>query len=514
MKVSTRLAIGFSLITLLLLICTTVSLITLNKSSSAVHEIGNIDMKKYESAVAMRSALREISIATRNILLFTDVNEMNPELNMIESQKQIFAQSLSDLQNIMRSNSTSEGRAALEKVLSNQKVMMDVIDGAVELGKKDKNQEGIAYLINRVRPVQNTMMDALNDMTQVQNRNSHTAIKDADATISRASVTLIILTALSIVISIVSSYVISRNLMRQLGGEPETAQKIAATIAGGDLTTVASLRSNDTTSLLASLSVMQTQLSGLVSQIKDAAVSVSLASDEIAQGNLELSSRTEQQAAALQETAASMEQLTATVKSNTSSAQETAASAREALSLVLASEADVNKMAETMNEIAVNAAQVGEISGLIEGIAFQTNILALNAAVEAARAGSEGRGFAVVAGEVRALAQRSASAAKEIKELTRNAGVKFQSGVEIAGRTSQSITKVVGIVGVLEESMDSIAMASTEQMLGISQVTAAVHEMDGVTQSNAALVEESSSASLSLSGQAKSLRDIVETFSV
>lgn len=289
---------------------------------------------------------------------------------------------------------------------------------------------------------------------------------------------------------------------------------LAAAIAAGDLTSPVILRRNDTSSLLASLDGMQANLRGLVSQIKDSSASVALAADEISQGNTELSSRTEQQAAALQETAASMEQLTATVKNNSAGARQTADSARETALLARTGEAEVQHMSETMNAISLSATKVRDITAVIESIAFQTNILALNAAVEAARAGEEGRGFAVVAGEVRTLAQRSATAARDIKQLIEQAVEQVESGVKVAAGTGHSILKSVGMVGELAEAMDNISLASSEQMQGISQVSIAVSQMDGVTQNNAALVEESSSASQSLSEQAHALRGMVEAFRV
>lgn len=259
---------------------------------------------------------------------------------------------------------------------------------------------------------------------------------------------------------------------------------------------------------------MQAKLRALVSEIKQTSGNVALAAEEIAQGNTELSSRTEQQAAALQETAASMEQLTATVKSNAAGAQSTASTARETAVLARSGENDVHRMSETMNDISLSASKIRDITGVIEGIAFQTNILALNAAVEAARAGEQGRGFAVVAGEVRTLAQRSATAAKEIKSLIEQAVEQIGSGVNVANGTGESILKIVSMVGDLASAMDEISLASSEQMQGISQVSVAVSQMDSVTQNNAALVEESSSASQSLSEQAHALRGMVEAFRV
>jgi len=209
-----------------------------------------------------------------------------------------------------------------------------------------------------------------------------------------------------------------------------------------------------------------------------------------------------------------MEQLTATVKSNTLGAQQTAGSARETASLARSGENDVHQMSETMNGISLSAAKIRDITSVIEGIAFQTNILALNAAVEAARAGEDGRGFAVVAGEVRSLAQRSATAARDIKSLIEQTVGQVEQGVSVAAGTGQSILKIVGMVSELAEAMDNISLSSSEQMQGISQVSIAVSQMDGVTQNNAALVEESSSASQSLSEQAHALRGMVDSFRV
>lgn len=209
-----------------------------------------------------------------------------------------------------------------------------------------------------------------------------------------------------------------------------------------------------------------------------------------------------------------MEQLTSTVKSNAAGAHMTAGTARETATLARAGEADVQRMSETMNEISRSAVRVRDITSVIEGIAFQTNILALNAAVEAARAGEEGRGFAVVAGEVRSLAQRSASAARDIKLLIEQAVSQVEDGVAAAAGTGESIQRIVGMVGELADAMDSLSLSAGEQMQGISQVSFAVSQMDGVTQNNAALVEESSSASQSLSEQARAMRGMVEAFRV
>jgi len=371
-----------------------------------------------------------------------------------------------------------------------------------------------ALITGPLKVAQDAYLTAIDAMVSYQSRVTKGTAVQSQESLSGVFVTLIVLTLASVALGLLMSGLITRHIKRQLGGEPVQAQRLASAIADGDLNTPVELRAKDTTSLLASLDVMQTRLRSLVTQIKETAASVSLASDEIAQGNTELSSRTEQQAAALQQTAASMEQLTATIRNNSQSATQTASSARGAAVLAREGEEHVQTMGSTMKDIAQSSGKIRDITGVIEGIAFQTNILALNAAVEAARAGEQGRGFAVVAGEVRILAQRSATAAREIKALIAEAVAEVENGVTVADNTGRSIVAVVSMVSELAASMDEIALASGEQMLGISQISTAVSQMDNVTQSNAALVEESSTASQSLAEQVHSLQAMTDTFRV
>ncbi|QEM94286.1 chemotaxis protein (plasmid) [Kosakonia radicincitans] len=514
MKISARLASGFGLLILLFMICTGIALNGLNKASDGMDDAVNVKMKKYQLILDMRGGLRDMGIAVRNLALLTEAQAMKPEWERLVKQKDLYVENRRALGEMMKTDSTPQERDLLSRIAAAEGPALSALEQAGRLGLANQAQEATDYLMNVTRPAQNILLTALSDMTQIQMKSTWSAVEQNSKATDRASLIMLWLTAASVLVAAGTCFFIIRGLMRQLGGEPGQAQALAATIAAGDLTTPVILGRNDTTSLMASLDGMQTNLRELVSQIKDSAASVAMAADEIAQGNTELSSRTEQQAAALQETAASMEQLTATVKSNTTGAQQTAESARDTASLARAGQADMHRMSETMNTISQSATKVRDITSVIESIAFQTNILALNAAVEAARAGEEGRGFAVVAGEVRTLAQRSATAARDIKHLIEQAVEQVESGVEVAAGTGQSILKIVGMVGELAEAMDNISQASSEQMQGISQVSIAVNQMDGVTQNNAALVEESSSASQSLSEQAHALRGMVETFRV
>jgi methyl-accepting chemotaxis protein len=286
-------------------------------------------------------------------------------------------------------------------------------------------------------------------------------------------------------------------------------------IAAGDLTTrIDTSSGNEMGRLLAALAQMQSALSGTVARVRNGSQSITHGAREIASGNADLSQRTEQQAASLQETAASMEQLTSTVKQNAEHAREASTLAHDASVTAARGGEVVGDVVRTMSDIATSSQQIGDISGVIEGIAFQTNILALNAAVEAARAGEQGRGFAVVAGEVRSLAQRSASAAKEIKALISASTEKVQAGTVLVGRAGSTMTEVVTSVERVADIIGKISSASNEQSTGIEQVSQAVSQMDTVTQQNAALVEQAAAAAASLEEQAAQLDAAVAAFQV
>lgn len=514
MKIATRLATGFSLLIILFLLCAGTALHALWQARDDMENAVNNKIYRYELIQDMRSAARDMAVAVRNIALLQEQKEKQPEWDRMVTQKAKYIQNREKLITSMSHNVSAEGKNALKDLLTTDDTALSLLMTAGNKAMVASQAETVDYLLKTVTPGQRNMLNALDRLSDIQMEVSKKTVLDARAAASQTATLMTVMVIFSVIVAIVACFTIIRTLMRQLGGEPSQAQALAALIASGNLTSPVVLRHNDTSSLLASLKTMQANLRSMVADIRDTSASVALAADEISQGNTELSSRTEQQAAALQETAASMEQLTATVKSNASGARETASSARETARLTHAGETDVKRMADTMQAISMSATKIRDITSVIESIAFQTNILALNAAVEAARAGEEGRGFAVVAGEVRTLAQRSASAARDIKLLIEEAVTQVESGVTVASSTGDSIMKIVGMVNELAVSMDTISLASSEQMQGISQVSVAVTEMDSVTQNNAALVEESSSASQSLSEQAHALRGMVAVFQV
>jgi methyl-accepting chemotaxis protein len=307
---------------------------------------------------------------------------------------------------------------------------------------------------------------------------------------------------------------IIRNVRASLGGEPDQAARLAASIAQGDLTQVVDVRPQDKTSMMAAMHDMQNRLQQTIGEIRRSAESIASATQQIAAGNGDLSQRTEQQAASLQETAASMEELTATVKQNADNARQASGLAHNASEIATRGNDVVSRVIGTMGEINDSSRQIVDIIGVIEGIAFQTNILALNAAVEAARAGEQGRGFAVVAGEVRSLAQRSGTAAKEIKQLISASVERVHNGSTLVQQAGTTMGEILQAVQRVTDIMGEIAAASEEQSSGISQVGRAVTQMDEVTQQNAALVEQAAAAAASLQDQAGRLRDTVSAFRV
>ncbi|MDB5833755.1 MAG: methyl-accepting chemotaxis sensory transducer [Caballeronia sp.] len=305
---------------------------------------------------------------------------------------------------------------------------------------------------------------------------------------------------------------LNRGILRSLGGEPSYAAEIANQIARNDLTAEVKTAPDDRSSLLFSMKRMQEQLTQTIGTIKISADSIATATHQIAAGNQDLSQRTEEQAASLQETAASMEQLTSTVNQNADNASQANQLAAQAARVAEEGGAVVSRVVETMDGINASSDKIANIVGIIEGIAFQTNILALNAAVEAARAGEQGRGFAVVASEVRSLAQRSSAASKEIKELIHDSVERVQAGAGHVREAGAKMREITHEIRRVTDIMGEITAASHEQSKGIGQVNQAVTQMDEVTQQNAALVEQAAAAASSLESQLNDLKASVAMF--
>ena len=333
-----------------------------------------------------------------------------------------------------------------------------------------------------------------------------------DATRNRAISTIIVgVLGVLLLLCIGLAWVV-RLVVGQIGGEPHYVRNIARQVADGDLTQEIALSNADDTSLLAAMKMMVERLQRIVTQIKDSTDAINIASTEIAAGNHDLSNRTEQQSGNLQQTAASMDQLTATVMQNADSARQANQLAVSASAVALKGGQVVEQVVATMQHITASSTKIADIIGVIDGIAFQTNILALNAAVEAARAGEQGRGFAVVASEVRSLAQRSAGAAREIKSLINASVESVGSGSRLVAEAGSTMAEIVRSVQRVTDIIGEISAATGEQSDGIRQVNTTVNELEQMTQQNAVLVDESAAAAESLKNQANTLVQAVAAF--
>ncbi len=318
--------------------------------------------------------------------------------------------------------------------------------------------------------------------------------------------------SIAVALGLLMAIVISRSLIRQLGGEPRALAEIARRIASGDLRSEVTVKKGDNESLVAQMKYMQASICEIVTNVRGNAESVARASAEIASGNHDLSSRTEQQASTLQNTTSSMESLREQIKQSADSATQANSLAKVASSVATQGGEVVASVVSTMKGINDGSKKIAEITGLIDGIAFQTNILALNAAVEAARAGEQGRGFAVVATEVRSLAGRSAEAAKQIKQLIDESVGRIEQGTALADRAGSTMTEVVTSIQRVTDPIGDISAASVEQSAAVGSVVESVSEMDRTTQHNAALVEEMAAAAGSLQDQAEELVQAVASF--
>jgi methyl-accepting chemotaxis protein len=305
---------------------------------------------------------------------------------------------------------------------------------------------------------------------------------------------------------------VARSITCQLGGEPRDVVALAQAIAGGDLSSRIAVPAGAGNSIVAAMAGMQDSLTQMVGQVRASSDSIATGSSEIATGSADLSQRTEEQASNLEQTAASMEELTGTVRASADTAQQANQIAGAACEAATAGGEAVAQVVQTMQDIASASKKITDIIAVIDGIAFQTNILALNAAVEAARAGEQGRGFAVVASEVRALAQRSATAAREIKTLIGDSSERVDAGTRLVAEAGRAMDGIVAQVRRVGDLIGEISSATVEQTTGIGQVGEAVSQLDQMTQQNAALVEQSAAASESLSQQARALTEVVSQF--
>jgi methyl-accepting chemotaxis protein len=488
LKVGSRLALGFGLLLLLVLAAVAVGLLGIRSAEEQASRMESESMALLRATSAMQVAQLNEGIAVRDFVGLEDVQGQRAAAAALKAGEKAYAEGLEELERIAAlSGDSAELLAATEKLKSASGHVAAKIREALDLVDSAEYQRAQGVVYKQVRPLQVAIAQDLRALAArahaLAQERAHAARLDAQASERRLALAL----AAALLLGIAATVVITRGIVRPLGFAVASAERVA----GGDLTELTVRAGRDETGrVLTALADMQRGLNALVRSVRLGADAVNQASDRIAAGNGELSARTEEQAAALEETAASVEEFTASVKQNSDNALRGRDLANEAAELATAGGGAVGDVMGNMEGIQRSARRVSDIVGLMDEIAFQTNLLALNAAVEAARAGEHGRGFGVVAAQVRVLAQRSAEAARDIKQLARDAVGQADTGARAAQRAGETMEKVVRVARDVAQVVADIARASEEQRIGIEQVNATIAQLDTATQSNAMLVQQ------------------------
>jgi methyl-accepting chemotaxis protein len=505
-KIGARLGIGFGII-LLMVVCVLAAdiLISANARDAQNQGLRHANAKAVQAGL-MRSAVLEGGIAARNVGLQYTTPSMLKEEEKFQQQRAKFLEAQKKLADLGLSDAE---KAIVASIVSLNAQTDAPLKEAMELVKSYSNEAAGKLISSQIDPLNQKAIAEIDKLVNLQQAAIDGLLESAEAAGRRLTMILIGMGVLTVLMGGMFSWMTTRSITRPL----DDAVGVAKRVAGGKLGAPIEVTGKDETSeLLRALKEMDDGLSRIVSQVRSGTDEIGAASDEIATGNADLSGRTEAQASALEETASSMEQLTLTVKQNAENARQANQLVQSASGSAVQGGEVVGQVVHTMASISASAKKIVDIIGVIDGIAFQTNILALNAAVEAARAGEQGRGFAVVAAEVRTLAQRSAQAAKEIKELIGDSVKKVESGNALVNDAGKQMAEIVAAVQHVAGIMNDITEASQEQSAGIEEVNRAIATMDEMTRHNATLVEQAASAAAAMQGRASTLGQAVAAF--
>ena len=506
LKISTRLLLGFGLVLACLIAVAVLSLVRMGSISDAVQRQAAVQRERLDPLYVAREALDQTGLAARNAFIFTDAAAARQELAILDRERALYLAQLVILA------PRFDGSQQFADVQRDLLAMAHELDRPRKYRDADQMAAYGEFLVKECSPLRRKIVAEIGTLLQSVQGEQRDANAAAEA-LFRQSITLITIAAgIAILLGALVAWIITRGLQRQLGSEPAYAAAVSAQIAHGELAVEVAVRPGDDASLIHAIRAMRDKLAAIVGRVRGGTDAIATAANQIAQGNADLAQRTEQQAGAIEEVASALEQLTATVRENAGNAARANQLALSASSISVQGGSVVDKVVVTMDSINASSRKIVDIIGVIDAIAFQTNILALNAAVEAARAGEQGRGFAVVATEVRNLAQRSASAAKEIKTLIADSVAQVGIGTALVGEAGTTMQKVVASVRSVTEIMADISRASAEQTTGLEQVNKAIGDIDSLTQQNSALVEEASAAAQELRHQAETLAEVVGIF--
>lgn len=514
LTVRTKLTAAFGCLAAIVFVISFVGIRALSQGHAKFARYVNETEARTSLANEILDATNARAIDARNLVLVTTPDDQQAEKLAVNQAHQKVTASMAKLKGLIAKTAgvTEHERTLFEAIERVEAAYGPVALNIVELALADKRDEAVSKMNADCRPLLASLIKAVDEYIRHAATTGAEEIKVAESAYAFDRNLLLGACALAVTLAIGLAMAITRGLTRALGAEPAQLSEAAQRVANGDLGTVQGSENAQAGSVMASLIEMQSKLAQIVGQVRNASDSIATGSAQIATGNADLSQRTEEQASNLQQTAASMEEMNATVKNSADTARQANQLATSASATAQRGGEVFGQVVKTMDDINASSKKISDIIGVIDGIAFQTNILALNAAVEAARAGEQGRGFAVVAGEVRSLAQRSAEAAKEIKSLIGASVEKVEAGSKLVGEAGTNMGDIVAQVRHVADLIAEISSATAEQTTGIGQVSDAVQMLDQVTQQNAALVEESAAAAESLKHQANQLAEVVSAF--
>ncbi|WP_458232489.1 methyl-accepting chemotaxis protein [Roseateles sp. P5_E8] len=506
LKIGVRLAIGFAALIALLIMLAVIGVTKISAIRADTEVILHDRFVKVQLAQTVENEVNKQLRALRTGLIVSDHALVEKELAKLEASLPVVS---SAIEKLMASVHSERGKATLKELVDSRARFKDKEQQLVASVKAGRIEEARTQLVSDIVPLQTAYLTAIEEFAKSQADGMEDFGKEAAELASGAKLLMEVLSLIAVLLATVIAYLLTRSITQPIA----EAVRIAQTVAAGDLTSSIEVRSRDETGqLLTALGSMNDSLVRIVNQVRLSSDSIVTGSNEIATGGADLSQRTEEQAASLEETASAMEELTTTVQRSADSARSAAALAASASVVAAKGGTVVAEVVSTMREISASSRRIADITGVIDGIAFQTNILALNAAVEAARAGEQDRGFAVVAGEVRTLAQRAATAAKEIKVLIGESVGRVETGSRLVEGAGGTMDEMVQQVQQVAQLIAEIGTATEQQSLGLGEVSKAVSQLDQVTQQNATLVEESAAAAGSLNHQAQRLTELVGEF--